>query len=460
MTTTTTTAAGSAEPSVGQSDGPGRDATGPSRLTGFPVPAGDETPAPSVPRPFGIDEIAATPVLQWMVGVSLVGHVLTFFDWAKTRALSVEAVAANVHTCWPHFQRCGDLAFLHSLPQGHSQAAFYAVLFAISIGCVLAMAARRWGLAWLLLLTLFVWKVLVLFVLSMSYLGNYHYFHSGLTFLLLFPRHKLWFLRRGLVTLYVLSAAVKLHEGWVLGTYFSALVTGLPFVPDALIPFATNGVILLEMVVAPLLLSPRPRVRAGAVLALLGFHFYSMLFVNWLYPAMCIPPLLVLFGPAHRLAIRAPFVRGTAAGWITLAGFVAFQAVPIAIPGDEKLTLEGHGFGLYMFEANHQCISRVHLMRGDAIVADLTSVSEAAHDRCWPYRQWFTLRRVCEENRGKIDRIAWTLDHSINGGPFWRIVDERDACALDYRPFAHNGWIREPGDGAVPVAYPVKNFYQ
>ena len=432
----------------------------------IPIPAADEAAAAHLAtrnwydRIFATQELAETRALQWLFGAALVGYLLTFLEWAKTRGVTVQGVARNQHTCWPHFTSCGDLAVMHALPWGHSQAAFYTVIFAMLVGGVLAAAAGRWRLAHALMLVPFVWKSLVLFVLSQGYLGNYHYFHVGLGFLLLFSHHKLWFLRRGLVLLYVLSSVVKLHEGWVLGTYFSALVTGLPFVPDALIPLATNGVIAMEMLVAPLLLSERPRVRGAAVVALLGFHLYSMLFVNFMYPTICVPPLLILFGARHRSAPRPPPL-----GWRVVPGFAAFvafivfQAVPIAIRGDEKLTLEGHGFGLYMFEANHQCVSSVKLFKGTAVVADLSSISDGAHNRCGPYDTWFTVQRICKENRGKIDRIEWKLDHSINGGAFWRIVDEPDACALDYAPFRHNDWIRLPGEGAVPVAYPVKNFY-
>ena len=58
-----------------------------------------------------------------------------------------------------------------------------------------------------------------------------------------------------------------------------------------------------------------------------------------------------------------------------------------------------------------------------------------------------------------IERIEWSLDHSINGNEFLRIVDTQDACQLEYKPFSHNDWLLLDDDNPKVIGQPVKNFF-
>jgi len=69
-----------------------------------------------------------------------------------------------------------------------------------------------------------------------------------------------------------------------------------------------------------------------------------------------------------------------------------------------------------------------------------------------------TLQQICKRDES-IDHILWQFDHSTNGGPFYRIVDENNICQLEYKPFSHNTWIKTPKEGAPIMGYPVKNLY-
>ena len=113
-----------------------------------------------------------------------------------------------------------------------------------------------------------------------------------------------------------------------------------------------------------------------------------------------------------------------------------------------------------MFEANHQCISRISVRRTNGVEELQEDTSAIARNRCDPYRVWFRIQNQCTREENSIDRIEWTFDHSINGGPFYRIVDERDACALTYKVLQHNEWIKVPETGAQVVGYPVENIYR
>ena len=82
----------------------------------------------------------------------------------------------------------------------------------------------------------------------------------------------------------------------------------------------------------------------------------------------------------------------------------------------------------------------------------------AAWNRCDPYEYFTRIKQRCEKN-SYIERIALEFDHSINGGPFYRIIDERDVCELEYKPFSHNEWIKLPGEAPI-VGYPLKDNYR
>lgn len=139
---------------------------------------------------------------------------------------------------------------------------------------------------------------------------------------------------------------------------------------------------------------------------------------------------------------------------------LCLQLMPVFIQGDEKLTLEGNKYGLYMFEANHQCISTTRIFFHDGKVRTDKRESKSARDRCDPYRVWFHIKnKFCERMPGGV-RVAWTFDHSINGGPFLRIVDVEDVCTLSYHALKHNAWIRTERDKPPVIGYPVENIYE
>ena len=138
-----------------------------------------------------------------------------------------------------------------------------------------------------------------------------------------------------------------------------------------------------------------------------------------------------------------------------------------------------------MFEANHQCVANVRIfetgetvasttsntlscssfycqvetrtyMAGREVVEDTKYESAGAWSRCDVYSWWANLTEKCRE-RPQINRIAFTFDHSINGGPFYRIVDTVDICTLTYLPFVHNSWIHTSKDAPV-IGFPVQNY--
>ncbi|HWO07139.1 MAG TPA: hypothetical protein VNM40_00990 [Candidatus Paceibacterota bacterium] len=435
---------------------------------------------------FSIRELEENRTVQWMFGAMLFFFFLTFSKWISSHAITLQTAYNGTALCWPYFQECAQLYFLETLPYGYSQSTLYMALYGVMAAIVYAMWKRDWMLAHALMLPLFLWKVFVVFVLHYTIAGPYDYYHLILTAALLFIPHKEYFLKLLFVLLYFLSATTKFDASWTLGTYFSTLQTGLPLFPDSLIPLFTNLVIFMQVVGAWFLLSSRMRLQRTALVFFAAFHLYSGILVYYHYPSIALPALLILFGPLYRYT-RPPCSRRVIAGWLLVFAVILFELPPAFIDGDRRLTLEGNRFGMFMFEANHQCVirtteygnderaravqnvtaaprscisqrclasRRVFEERGTPVIEETWEIA-AAWNRCDPYVELKRIQGRCVES----DRIALTLDHSVSGGPFYRIVDVEDACVLTYDAFRHNDWITMPPEAPV-LGYPLKDEYR
>jgi hypothetical protein len=109
-----------------------------------------------------------------------------------------------------------------------------------------------------------------------------------------------------------------------------------------------------------------------------------------------------------------------------------------------------------MFEANHQCISTYEMLDLAGSKKQYVFTSKMARDRCDPYDAVMRYHQLCSSNKTSI---SLKFDHSINGGPFYRIVDELDICQLHYVPFTRNTWIKTEYDNPEIIGYPVKDFF-
>lgn len=402
-------------------------------------------------------EIESNKILQWALGALIFNYFLVFSVWVRDSLITPEAVSALWYRCPPYFQSCDVLYFLHALPDGYSQTIFYMCLFTLLLWVVYLLSQKEWRRAQIALLFPFAWHFLNVFVFTTLYAGNYEYYVFIFGVILLFLPHKEFFLKLSLVVFYMLSSFAKIHPAWIEGGYFTALKLGLPVFPDWSIPFWTNLVMGMEMVGAWFLFSKNQLLQRGVLLFFITFHLYSGIFVEYRYPATVLPFLLITFGPWYRHT-PVPLDKRSMFAWGFFILLFFCQISPKLISGDEKLTLEGNQYGLYMFESNHQCISTVKTYYEDGTSIEGARVYVSARYRCDPYTHWFWLHQVCERNAA-IQRMSWTFDHSINGGPFLRVVNVPDVCSLTYKPFSHNEWIKRFEDNPEIIGYPVQNYF-
>jgi hypothetical protein len=448
-------------------------------------------------RLFRIHEIESTPVLQWMFGAMLFFFFLTFQSWDNNFSVTVEGAKSGAAVCWPYFQSCTNLFFLHSLPYGYSETTFYMLLYGLMLLTVYCIWRKMWAGAHALMVTLLAWELFVGFVLSYDLMGPYNYYHVILCIVLLFLPLKEYFLKLAFVFCYFISVTIKFDPAWDVGTYFSTLQLGLPLIPRELIPLATSIVIFMQVVGAWFLLSSRRMWQRVALTFFIFFHLYSGIFVAYFYPSISLPPLIILFGPMYRYQ-PPPRSKRSIAGWVFLALLLVWQLAPYAVEGDRRVTLEENRIGMFMFEANHECRATVTVYEStststtsdkitqsqpgtfcsDTICTTLTDThvqsgektierqyeSGSAWNRCDPYVIWFQYQTVCRQPN--VQKISFVFDHSVDGGPFYRIVDLDNLCDVTYKPWGHNDWILLPSASTADkpqaeiVGYPVEDNYR
>ena len=441
-------------------------------------------------RLFRIREIEESAVLQWAFGAILFFFFLTFQAWDNNYSITVEAAKTGGALCWPYFQSCTNLFFLHSLPYGYSETTFYMLLYGVMLLVAYCMWRKMWASAHALMIVLLAWEMFIGFVLSYDIMGPYNYYHVIFTLIILFFPLKEYFLKLAFVLCYFLSVTIKFDPGWDLGTYFSTLQLGLPLIPRELIPLATNIVIFMQVVGAWFLLSSRRILQRIALAFFIFFHLYSGIFVAYIYPSISLPLLIILFGPMYRYQ-APPRSKLSIAGWIFMALLLVWQLAPYTVEGDRRLTLEENRIGMFMFEANHECRATitvyestdatttsdnvtqstpgsfcsdtmcmtqkdVHVQSGEKTIEEQFE-SGSAWNRCDPYTFWYEYQSVCQEPG--VQKVSFVFDHSIDGGPFYRIVDLENLCDVSYKPWGHNDWILLPPQAQI-VGYPVEDNYR
>lgn len=433
-------------------------------------------------RLFSIREIETETTVQWMFGAMLFYFFVSFSIWMGEKNITVEAAQNGSAICWPFFQNCTHFYFLHAFPYGYSYTALYMFFYGVMCLIVYCMWQKKWVYAHILLLLLLLWKIFVM-LLSFNIVGPYDYYHIILTSVLLFVPYKEYFLKLSFVVMYFMSVTVKFTPAWELGTYFTSMRSGLPLFPSWSTVFLTNFVIFIQVIDCWFLMSKNWILQRGSFFLAAAFHLFSGLLVFYNYPSIALPPILILFGPMYRYT-SAPFGRKAIAGWMVILLIALFQLLGFVISPDRFLTLEGHRYGMFMFEANHQCTftintyskgtappeswsglnckslvcmtSSVSTSKNGETVRTMTFESASSWYRCDPYETWFLAKPDC--NAPGVERVSLQFDHSINGGPFYRIVDEPNICNLTYNAFSHNSWIKVPPE-AKAVGYPVQNYY-
>ncbi len=410
---------------------------------------------------FSISEFEGNKTLIWIVWALIFTIFITIERWFRegvfTRSSTILERPNEGYLCWPHWTNCSDYYFFDLFPVSYTGNIFFVGLLCLIFLSYKFLYKKEYTKLHLMLLLLFCIKFFWVFFLSYKTAWNYDYYDLAFLFVVLFLSHKVFFLRLVFVLLYFIAAPLKFDESWILAKYFSTLKLGLPLFPESLAPLFTNFVIFLQIIGTWLLLSSKNRIQSVAYLFFLLFHVYSWFLVGFRYLLTTIPILHLLFSEGNLPKFAFPKEKKVVF-WIlfVLSLFVSQVWVMTWFSADRKLTLEGNRYSLYMFEANHQCVTNIAFRDPDGKEWTFSHSSHQAMRRCSPYTVWFFIANQCKKYNNTI-QVRWTYDHSVNGSPFYRIVDQNDSCKLDYKAFSRNEWIRDERLPEYIIGYPVKN---
>jgi hypothetical protein len=392
---------------------------------------------------FKINEIKNSSLLQLIYYIFVLNSIIYFFSFKIPEI------------CWPHFQSCKEFFNLRSLPFSYDLNYFLVLMYAFLVFGSFYMYKKDYLKALFLLSFIFLIRLYFTFFADYNS-GNFNYYDVYMLFIYLFLYKKEVFLRVSFIFFYFLASTIKLDSSFISAKYFTSLYLGAPFFNNIAIVLFSNLVIIMQMVGVWFIFSDNKKLRVLVYTYMAIFHFYSGLIVGYRYIITSIPFLMVLFNEKiferYNISKELQINKNkNILGACFLIVTLCLQLLPYTIRGDHKLTLEGNNYGFYMFEANYQCKSE--LVKNGKII--LTEYSNDARNRCDPYVYFFKYKHRCIDNS---EKISWELTSSINGNPFYKVVNESDMCSLAYKPFTKNDWVKDI-DTAKKVGYPKHNYY-
>lgn len=406
---------------------------------------------------FSVHEIVENKRLQSFFWLTL---FLIVFDMSgASMMVGKDDPMSNRASCWTFFQGCLDSFPFQALPLSYAYGLFMSVFLGLVLLAAVKAAQGRWIRAHQVLLSLMLWKFLFHFVLYNTRDQNFEYFQQIPAFVFLLSRNKLFSCQFSWAFCLLWAAHEKLHPSWISAGYFTNLELGIPLVPLGWEPLATNIVIWFEILCSIGLLSTSKKWVRFSFIGWTCFHLYSVSLVGFYYPVRCLVALWGFFYQFDFKSEVSQYQLRTKSSLLQLlvVAVTALNLFPSLITNDEKWTLEGLGYGFFMFDANHQCHSRVRWSKSDGTSGGTTERSAfESTARCDPY--WFLekIKASCKR-RGADWKGHWTFDHSVNGSAFYRVINETNACELSYNFRGGNKWIKTPALGAPIIGYPSPN---
>ena len=385
---------------------------------------------------FSIEEFERSDVLPWVFGVLLVGFLMLANTLIDTDTITIQGVLNNSSVCWPWFPNCDSWHFLVGYPDGYSQRLAFALVLGILVGCVYSIWKKDWTTAHALLMIVYLFFIFLVYVMEGRSGLRYGDHLVVLTTVVLFFRNKVFYLGFTLVLLYFFGGLSKLNEGWLTGSRFLWSDSGLPLIPRGATMFATNVIVVMELLGSWLLLAKSSAMRISVLCFFIIFHIYTIIFTGFTYSVVALPLLLLLFSQERRERMPDRLQVGAS---LFLGTLFVLQITHFFIPGDMRITREGGMYAFDSFSSSNECRSYVTHVYRDGTTREWVRKGNGG---CDPYAQLSRIQRECEFATPKPVRIAWKFDQSVNGEPYLRIVDVPNACVLTYNAFLHNEWIR------------------
>jgi len=375
--------------------------------------------------------------------------------WLSRNAGTVESAKNKRFACPDYFQGCEKWLFLrHGIDQ-ISHAVYFSFLLFVMFLFVISIYKKKWFYVHLIFIFLICNQLYFSFLSGTQIATAFEYFSLVTATVMAISTNRIADLRVTWVFLYFLAGLVKIHESWIVGTYFSTLRQGLYLFPDWSIPLLTNLVICSEICGIWFLLSKNKYVRLTIYTYFMIFHFYSAIYVNWFYPMLAIPTLTILFLEDNKNDRIDSKQKISKQNFLFLIFLAIVNIMPVFLSKNNKIDNVAGSLAMNMFDSNRQSHSELKIIYKNKTSKVLEAWTSNSFLRVWPSHFLYKIKQLCLSN-SEIEKIKWTMDISMNGEPFKRIVDSEDACVLNFNFWGENNWINV--DGPI-IGYPKKNYY-
>jgi hypothetical protein len=167
--------------------------------------------------------------------------------------------------------------------------------------------------------------------------------------------------------------------------------------------------------------------------------------------------LFILFYPIKDVELHPAYALKKQPLFLAFLSLLyVLHIVPMVSKRDARFTFDGLGAAFFMFDSNHQCFIQYKIFdqNGRIVTSNVQSLIEP-RSRCSPWHVLQKIQRLCIQHHAL--RAEYIHDHSINGGPIYRMVHETNACNLKYNFWGNNLWIKDKSESPTLVGYPYPN---
>lgn len=380
-------------------------------------------------QPEEIENSPGLQIISWCILVS----VVVFLFWSNV------VVGARIFntSCWTFFQDCKNLQDIFFLNSYLGLRSLQITLF-LGILCYAAYSLlKKRYLHYLISFLVFYFFLLLPWFLVAGYherLFTYpeYYLFFIVSLFIFTPKHRFFFLQLFFLLSYVLSTISKIgSETWLLG------LLELPLIPQVLMPFFTNSLIIVQLLVPVLLLSNNKKIRVGAFLLFEIFHLYSVS-LAWVTFFLVTSPLLFVLFYNNYEEMNFRKIYKSLGGFIIITVLIFFNLVRVFIPGNDYLTFEGSYLGFNMFQSKKGC--QIEYRDKNLVVQKIDYGINSGNQICDPYNVLKNVKLNCPSSSLSADgRYLKVIIHYPN--KTYKLVDVKDYCQLEYKAFSHNEWI-------------------
>lgn len=337
------------------------------------------------------------------------------------------------YVCSRFFQSCGDFISFKGHPHSWDTSLFYQTVYFALVASVYFFLKGKDCLARGFLIYPLVVEALLGFIIYENSVTPPIYYQFFPCLVFLFSKDYKSDLKWLVPMLYFFASLVKLDTGWFLGEEINPAI-GLPLIPGILLlPFLWFFFFMEFTAFA--LLSKSRKIQNFYLYFFYSAHLYAFAATGYHFQLLALPLIYFVFQDKGPLKRPSPLLIACAV-YLT-----AVNLLPHITDSDYKKTGQGDSLAFDMVDADRKTISRT-----TTFFKDGTSKTEKNFKSGFmkenPYKFWFQLKKKCTPD---VERISWQFELSFNYGPYKKIVDVDDLCALKFDPFFKNSWIKAEG---------------